>query len=308
MGDNLRDSSYAICDDDPVAELTPVEMQGPTSRQKCLAFMARPAKPFITARLVGAFDASGKEDQRLLLVAGFISRAIDWQSFHKEWLARLAQDGLSHFHMVDFAACQRQFLGWRDNETRRRTLFGDLMGIIKAHVYCKFGCAIENDQFYALSPANQQEFALNAYSLAGRTCVADVYKWKARNGLGHVPTGYVFEEGDEGAGLLVQRMEEDGHATPRFKPKVDRVEPDGSPINAYTPLQAADILAYEFAKPYKDVLAGNPPSKFRWGFDQLNHIPGEIGTYSPRDLRELNEKLNELSLKRQHCKDAIPST
>jgi hypothetical protein len=78
--------------------------------------------------------------------------------------------------------------------------------------------------------------------------VADISNWKQQEGLSHVPTGYVFEEGDNGAGLLSERLLKDGHSRPYFLPKKDRAEPDGTRINAYTPLQAADMLAYELAK------------------------------------------------------------
>lgn len=99
--------------------------------------------------MVAVFDASGKEDQRRLVLAGFISKAKDWQSFHTLWIERLREDGLEYFHMVDFAASQGQFKGWRNSESRRRKLLADLMDLISSHVYRKFGCVIENGQFYA---------------------------------------------------------------------------------------------------------------------------------------------------------------
>jgi hypothetical protein len=250
------------------------------------------------ARLVAAFDASGKEDQRCLVVAGFISRSSDWQTFHTEWIKRLQEDNLEYFHMVDFAASQDQFAGWRNDEPRRRKLLGDLMGIIKSHAYRKIGCVIENDEFYRLAEPNQKEFSLNAYTLAARTCVADVSNWKKREGLSHVPTGYVFEEGDDGKGMLIKRMQEDGYSLPYFLPKKDRTGPDGDVIGAYTPLQAADLLAYEIAKPYKDVLEGKPqPDRFRWAFEELLTIPGELGYYSPKNLKDLNDRFDELRVR-----------
>ena len=259
-------------------------------------FMARPKFKEEKARLVAAFDASGKEDQRVLVVAGFISRPEDWQSFHTEWTKRLEEDGLTYFHMVDFASSRRQFTRWNDDEPRRKKLLGDLMAIIQAHVYRKFGSMVINDQFYKLSQGNQKKFALNAYSLSGRTCVADVSKWRQQQGLSHVPTGYVFEEGDNGAALLSERLLKDGHSRPYFLSKKDRTEPDGTLINAYTPLQAADMLAYELAKRTNEVLEGKSNRRLRWALRVFDRIPGEPGYYSPKNLLELNEKLEELSV------------
>ena len=136
---------------------------------------------------------------------------------------------------------------------------------------------------------------MNAYTLVGRTCVAAVSLWKQREGLSHVPTGYVFEDGDDGGGRLRDRMLQDGHSRPYFLPKKDRIAPDGSPVNAYTPLQAADVLAYEIAKRTNDVLQGKRGSKPRWAFEQFGQIPGEPGYYSPKNLQELSLKNATLS-------------
>jgi hypothetical protein len=86
-----------------------------------------------------------KDDQCVLVVAGFISRPDDWQSFHTAWMKRLEKDGLSHFHMVDFTNSRKQFPLWKNDEPRRKKLLADLMEIIQAHVYRKFGSMVIND-------------------------------------------------------------------------------------------------------------------------------------------------------------------
>ena len=240
------------------------------------------------ARYVGAFDASGKEDQRCLVVAGFISSSQDWQSFHTQWTERLNAEGLTHFHMVDFAASRGEFAaGWKDDEQRAGQI--ELSRAYPVYALAQLPELLRG----------KKEFALGAYSLAGRTCVADMANWKQRENLLHVPTGFVFEEDDEGAGELSTRLLEDGHSRPVFLPKKDRVNPDGNPVNAYTPLQAADMFAYELAKPFRDLLNGKPRvSSFRWAFEEFNRIHGETGYYSPKNLIELNEKLESLRLNR----------
>jgi hypothetical protein len=237
------------------------------------------------AKLVAAFDASGKENSEVIVVAGFISSHADWNSFNTQWLGRLKKDGLEYFHMVDFANFRRQFAtGWKDNEERRKRLFGDLLDIIKSHVYRQFASAIEMNTFDQLSAENKKEFSLNAYALAARTCAADVRRWQEKEKF-QPPTAYAFEDGDEGKGLMTERFLQDGLAAPVFKGK-----------KGYTPLQAADILAYELHKPHRDLLTGKPRvQKFRFGLDQLSHIPGVPGYYSPKKLQELDKKFTELS-------------
>lgn len=41
------------------------------------------------ARLIGAFDASGKEDLDCMVVAGFVSNVEDWKDCDKQWMDRL---------------------------------------------------------------------------------------------------------------------------------------------------------------------------------------------------------------------------
>ncbi|MGA2716980.1 MAG: hypothetical protein ABSG41_28165, partial [Bryobacteraceae bacterium] len=92
-----------------------------------------------------------------------------------------------------------------------------------------------------------------------------------------------------------ERFLGDNISLPLFKPKKDSVKSDGTEVLAYTPLQAADILCYELHKPHRDLLAAKGPiKKFRWGLGQLSKIPGEPGYYSPNNLAELNQRLNEL--------------
>ena len=250
----------------------------------------------VPAKLIAAFDASGQEESACLVVAGFIASHDDWASFDKEWLARLKKDGLTYFHMVDFANFRKQFAkGWEEDEPRRRRLLGDLVGIIKSHVYRLFSSSIEMNTFDTLSSENKKEYSFNAYVLAARSCAADVRRWQKREKF-TPPTAYAFEDGDGGKGMLEKRFLEDNLSKPVFKLKKDTVQPDGSTIRGYTPLQAADILAYELHKPHRDLLAGKPRiPRFRWALGELLRVPGEPGYYSPKHLRDLNERLEALS-------------
>lgn len=258
---------------------------------------------FVKARYVGAFDASGKEDLRCIVVAGFVSSAKDWQAFHEAWTKRLSDDGLTYFHMTEFAHSQGAFEnGWRDNKPRRDQLFGDLVGIIQSHAYRSFSCTVEYEQFFNLSTDNQKEFAMCAYSLAGRTCLRHISDWMKREpGLSSMPIGYAFEEGDEGAGMLSERMWKDGYPRPHFLPKKDRLDKDGAPVNAYTPLQAADILAYEIFRLYHDQFEPHPRfttwDEYRWGIKQFWNSLGssEWGCYTPKNLNDLNARFTSLS-------------
>jgi len=231
----------------------------------------------------GYFDASGHEaDQRFVIVAGFISSPDDWIDFDKHWRARLAKDGLEYFHAEEFAHSREQFAdGWKGNHLRRNSLSNDLMEIISAHTYEKFGCVVVNQVLAAeMTEETRTQFLINAYSLGGRSCAADVRRWQLGWGGKTVPE-LVFEDGDIGKGLLRKVLLRDGFAEPLFGPKKDQVSGDGLIIPALTPLQAADWLAYEV------FLASKSQSINRWPMQQFLLKPGSVGLYSPHDLQAL---------------------
>jgi hypothetical protein len=126
------------------------------------------------------FDAGGSQhNQQFLVVAGFISSSKIWNDFDRIWRGRLAQDGLSYFHMVDFAQSTGQFReGWRNNEPRRQRLLADLMDIIRKHAFRRFGCAVDNELFLRHLPRERrEEYFLDAYALASMDCTAQVLRW-----------------------------------------------------------------------------------------------------------------------------------
>ncbi len=166
--------------------------------------------------LKGAFDAGGSEyDQPVLMVAGFVSSAKDWDEFSALWSKRLGEDHLTHFHAVDFAHSREEFAhGWKENEPRRQKLLADLMELIRSHAYQKFGSIVVNESFQEhVSEEIKRRFVANAYVLAGWGCAADMSLWAKREKITK-PFRLVFEDGDIGKGKLVERLLHDGYTAP----------------------------------------------------------------------------------------------
>ena len=65
------------------------------------------------AMLTVCFDASGHPTQPVLVVAGFIATAEEWELFEREWKDRLALDGLTSFHMQSFAQSSGVYKPWK---------------------------------------------------------------------------------------------------------------------------------------------------------------------------------------------------
>jgi hypothetical protein len=215
------------------------------------------------------FDASGKKELPVLVVAGFLSPTLVWLRFEKEWKRSLAWYGISALHMKDFAHSTGEFAPWKGEEKLRARFLGDLLRIIKEHVDNSFATAVymrdyaEIDQEYCL-----REWA-HPYAIAGTHCIAKIHAWAAEFGLDFSKIDHVFETGDEGKGDLFKLAYEHVSVDPIFKPKEWSVA-----------FQAADLIAYEHFKANLKVLdmgegmAGI--DDLRIPFQSLITIPGSM--------------------------------
>jgi hypothetical protein len=235
------------------------------------------------------FDASGSDhDQVALVVAGFVSSAKDWKEFDSAWVARLAQDELAYFHMVEFAHTEGEFRKWADlnaatREKKRRALLSDLLEIIHGHAYRKFACGISTEQWAErMTPANIERFRINAYIQAALICAARISNWALAERI-RTPVELVFEAGDIGKGVLTEYLSARGGPDPIFKPKKAILREDGIVIPAFTPLQAADLFAYESLLGIRNYENGFPrPTRF--ALDEFHKMPEEIKYFAPKDF------------------------
>lgn len=236
--------------------------------------------------LTVALDASGDDNDSVLVVAGFISSARDWNDFSREWEDRLAKDGIAYFHAVEWAHCRKQFEGWKNRERDRQRLASDLMDILHRHAYRQFACGVLNEAFQKIEVNLRKQFRLCAYSLAGRTVARLVRDWCFSEHIAQVEL--VFEAGDSGDTDLRQRFIEDLGYEPLFRPKKDTPLPDGTTQPRFVPLQAADWLAYELAR-----LIKNPPDfdDMRWPMKQFYRFHGSPQHYSIEDTANLERLL-----------------
>lgn len=240
------------------------------------------------------FDASGKEhDQIAVIVAGFISSATDWVDFEKEWKERLSRDGISCFHMVEFAHSYGEFASLRNNEAKRRSLLSDLLEIIRSHAYRKFGCVISSEHMQRhMTKQNVDKFHMNAYCLAGQMSVSQVDNWALYERI-KTPIEIVFENGDAGKGALQQYL---AHRIPEpiFRSKRDTKTKDGVTVPGFTPLQAADLLNYELLLGMRR-LETDFSKDPRWALQQIGQMPGEIKMLLPHNLKEFDSMLTGIA-------------
>jgi hypothetical protein len=201
--------------------------------------------------LTTAFDFSYHESgdrmaiddaRKFTVVAGFVSDAREWEEFDRNWRARLSQDRLTYFHMQKFAQSSGPFKGWDKQEARRQELMADLLGLISGHAYRKFGVVVPRAGLEALQL--NPEMPHHAEAIATSNVIAMVEEWKHREKY-HRATRYVFEQGDRAESTIRETAQRITGLNPAFEYKREYPEKG---IVAFTPLQAADIFAYELKK------------------------------------------------------------
>ena len=90
----------------------------------------------ITTVLYAYMDPSGTHaDSPVLSISGFVANDVAWSSFDKAWRAVLDKpiwpSRLSRFHMVDCAHCEEEFFEGRWRFAERLSLYGELVEVIR---------------------------------------------------------------------------------------------------------------------------------------------------------------------------------
>ncbi len=92
-------------------------------------------------------DASGKEDDPILAVGGFVGRTDEWLMFEPEWNAVLKQFDVPYFHMREFAhSVDAYAVGWKGKEEKRKAFIDGLVKALLPHAaYWTGACVVRDD-------------------------------------------------------------------------------------------------------------------------------------------------------------------
>jgi hypothetical protein len=211
------------------------------------------------AMLTAYFDDSGThDDSDIVLWAGVAGNQFQWQAFDDAWRAKLAAPSpgkppLSRFHMWDCQNACGEFEGW--SRTATNFLVHELGEIILRKGLWGYACAVRRKDWDDLVLGE----ARNALGDAEGFCVRSVYvkttDW-ARNWGGDSDLAFVFDN-------RPQRRAENQHIFEMFQRnhKADRVSPELVSITFASsqkiqPLQAADMIAWEFFAYATDIFHG----------------------------------------------------
>jgi len=223
-------------------------------------------------------DASGKKQEGLNVVAGFLSTVDQWLLFEKEWAAVLKEFNVNYFHMREFAHSVDQFAGWKNDEGKRRRFLTSLVQVIISKTKYWVGSCIILKDYDRVDTDFKLHEHFHPYPLNGRTCIDMILKWQYVHNEVNTPIKYVFEDGDEHFAQLSDRIKERAGIRPIPETRLQA-----------SPLQAADFVAYEVFKAYRTfaIELDHLFEKFRESFNLLSAVPHKYGQLEEMALRTI---------------------
>ena len=220
-----------------------------------------PAKDRILLTLQGYFDDSGTHDESAsTVVAGYLSTAEQWEIFDQEWRSAIEPWGVDQFHMAEFANRAPKYQSL--SETQRRFGFARLAKIINTHAIASVGCAIPRKAFERIFTPRAKRFVGGCYGLAATSCFMQAAELLNQHGYESARISYAFESGTAGSGAVLKVFNSNcNDPEQRERLKLLSLSFEGK---EFTPLQAADMLAYELYRflPYRiNEPATRPPRR-----------------------------------------------
>jgi hypothetical protein len=223
-------------------------------------------------RYLSFVDESGHSvdpARNCLCLAGLIATAEAWKSFDAEWRTACEEEALTEpFHMMYFAARKRQFKGW--TEDQRRRLLGKLIAAIRRAQAIPIGSVVMLRGADALSESVQKHYRDSHFiafqPLTYNIAVAAEFIDPFRLGPGPVTMVYAHHP-EHSNGLsstkhLWEAMRKHDRTVALFMQEYISDTPKDC-----TPLQAADLWAYELGHHFERIRPqGKPP---RWAFREF---------------------------------------
>lgn len=239
------------------------------------------------------FDESGKDNSRILTLAGYIATKEQWDEFAREWSAVLKDEGVKIFHMKDFENGYGEFKeedGW--TRERKIAVQKKLIGIINRRTNIGIFSSVDLPDYEECMRGWRREYYGTPYTFLVKNCLSQVSLW-AMHFRRREPIAYVIEHGagynheiNEAfraafANDIKREMMRLGSLT--FETKQRAIQ-----------LQAADMLAYEA---WKDVcnsgLAPDKRRKRRKSFELMLTKAMSWTFYDKTELERMHKREDE---------------
>lgn len=197
------------------------------------------------AVLTAYLDASGSATDPgtfMLTIAGYIATDEQWSEFERAWQEALNAEGVSCFHMKDFAQSRGEFESWRGDEERRARFLGTLAKVVGEHTARDLSMSFHMEDYRLVDRKYELTESFPAYPLATSFVIGDAEKWM-RTEHPNKPFLVVIEKGDNQQKKLVPFLKKMGYrlpSDPTFMRK--KWTDEAGQTHFCLPFQACDFL------------------------------------------------------------------
>jgi len=212
-------------------------------------------------------DSGTHQHSRTAVVAGYVGQVAAWKRFGRQWNEVLKEFGVKQMHRADLEAFGGEYKrtkGW--NEERRKKFLQRLYPIIDGHIKEPIGSAVIVEDFESIVPTDIKNQLGGAYGWCAHHCIAAINVWCTERNYNR-PIQYVFEAGTAGHGQVDKMLRElysNRNDRDRF-----RIRGWSFQDKSMTPLQAADVLAYEGFKQIENQVIDRGQRRERISFTHL---------------------------------------
>lgn len=195
-------------------------------------------------RLFAFLDESQRQNG-VFVVAGVLFEETAALQFDAEW--RALHGARLPFHMADLVGGRRLYKGL--SQAERDVLLTKSVALINRHRMIGFAVACQVQDFEAAAPDWARELS-HAYTMCGHFCLALASQWLSDHNDARA-VSYFLEDGHEHASAA-DRLFTAAERFNSFKTLYQYHSHEFLGKNDATPLQAADLWAWEFAKYYDE--------------------------------------------------------
>jgi hypothetical protein len=202
--------------------------------------------------LVVMADESGYSGDGYFAIAGYVAEHESWNIFDRLWNSVLRRHDLHHFHMKDFAHFKGPFARW--DESRRRSLMGDLLEVITAGPLIAIGACLRISDFTRLEDKAQKGL-VGPYMCCFQEMLLGIGMSGAIHGYPLSNIDLVYSHQDDFKKKMRSHWEF-ARGFREYGPALGVIE--FQDMRTVPGLQAADLLVYEFRHFYhlKDMRPG----------------------------------------------------
>lgn len=222
------------------------------------------------------FDETGHGDDLNLNffgIAGCMEKAETWVELEPEWNAILNVEGLTYFHMNEFAHSIDSFKKYRGDEIRRRKLYGDLWNLIHKAEPIVIGCFVDLEGYRGRLGEGLRNTVGDVYFMCFFHCLKFAAMLVQNQSMSNISIGSIATIFDEKKGFKGKAMGIYEYMIVRFPELQDIIPPPiFRDMRKVSPIQVADIIAYEAHKEFSEQSKGESRTLPRWGFGQLKSL------------------------------------